>query len=97
MGRIILHSDLNAFYASVEQMLHPELKGKPLAVCGSVEDRHGIVLTKSQQAKEAGVKTGMAIWQAKQLHLWSLLPSAYMLSPPQVRAPVSQFDARIDK
>lgn len=67
MEHIILHSDLNAFYASVEQMLHPELKGTPLAVCGSVEDRHGIVLTKSQQAKEAGVKTGMAIWQAKQL------------------------------
>lgn len=66
MERIILHSDLNAFYASVETMLHPELKGHPVAVCGSVEDRHGIVLTKSQQAKEAGVKTGMAIWQAKE-------------------------------
>lgn len=66
MERIILHSDLNAFYASVEQMLHPELKGRPVAVCGSVEERHGIVLTKSQQAKEAGVKTGMAIWQAKE-------------------------------
>lgn len=66
MERIILHSDLNAFYASVEQMLHPELKGHPVAVCGSVEDRHGIVLTKSQLAKEAGVKTGMAMWQAKE-------------------------------
>ncbi len=66
MERIILHSDLNAFYASVEQMLHPELKGHPVAVCGSVEDRHGIVLTKSQQAKEMGVKTGMAVWQAKE-------------------------------
>ena len=48
-------------------MLDPELKGKPLAVLRQREDRHGIVLTKSQQAKEAGVKTGMAVWQAKQL------------------------------
>ncbi len=66
MERTILHSDLNCYYASVEMMLHPELRGHPVAVCGSVEDRHGIVLTKSQLAKEAGVKTGQAIWQAKQ-------------------------------
>lgn len=66
MARTILHSDLNAYFASVEMMLHPELQGHAVAVCGSVEDRHGIVLTKSQMAKEAGVKTGMAIWQAKQ-------------------------------
>lgn len=66
MPRTILHSDLNSFYASVETMLNPTLMGKPVAVCGSVEDRHGIVLTKSQLAKQAGVKTGMAIWQAKQ-------------------------------
>ena len=45
--RTILHSDLNCFYASVEMMLHPELKGKAVAVCGSTESRHGIVLAKS--------------------------------------------------
>ena len=67
MKNTILHSDLNAFYASVEMLLYPELEGKPVAVCGSVEDRHGIVLAKSEIAKRAGVKTGMAIWQAKQL------------------------------
>jgi DNA polymerase-4 len=65
-GRMILHSDMNSFYASVEQMLDPSLRGKAIAVCGSKETRHGIVLAKSQQAKKAGVKTGMAIWQAKQ-------------------------------
>ncbi len=64
--RTILHSDLNAFYASVECLYHPELRGLPVAVCGDPEARHGIVLTKSQQAKQYGVKTGEPIWQAKQ-------------------------------
>lgn len=62
----ILHSDMNSFYASVEMMLDPSLKGKAIAVCGSVEERQGIVLAKSNLAKKAGVKTGMVSWQAKQ-------------------------------
>ncbi len=67
MDRAILHSDANAFYASVEAALHPELKGRAVAVCGAPENRHGIVLAKSELAKRMGVKTGMANWQAKQL------------------------------
>ncbi len=63
--RIIIHSDLNNFYASVERLLNPELKGVPLAVCGNEEERHGIVLAKSEEAKRRGVKTGDTIWQAK--------------------------------
>lgn len=63
---VILHSDLNCFYASVEMNEKPELKGKKVAVCGSTENRHGIVLTASYPAKRSGVKTGMANWQAKQ-------------------------------
>ena len=55
-----------AFYASVEMQRHPELRDKPLAVCGNQEDRHGIVLTANYIAKPRGVKTGMAIWQARQ-------------------------------
>ena len=66
MDRNILHVDANAFYASVEQQRNPALRDKPIAVCGSQEDRHGIVLTASYPAKRRGVKTGMAIWQAKQ-------------------------------
>lgn len=65
--RAILHSDANGFYASVEMVLNPELRGKAVAVCGSTEDRHGIVLAKSELAKRAGVKTGMVAWQARQL------------------------------
>ena len=65
-GRVILHSDLNAFYASVEMMLDPKLRGKAVAVCGSTENRHGIVLAKSYPAKAKGVKTGQANWEARQ-------------------------------
>ena len=67
MRRVILHSDLNCFYASVEMNLNPELKGAKVAVCGSTDDRHGIVLAASYPAKKFGVKTGMANWQALQL------------------------------
>lgn len=66
-ARTILHSDLNAFYASVEIMLDPRLRGKAVAVCGSTEDRHGIVLAKSELAKKAGIITGMVNWEAKRL------------------------------
>ena len=67
MDRAILHSDINACYASIELLYRPELRGKPLAVCGAREERHGIVLSKDELAKRQGVKTGMAIWQAKQV------------------------------
>lgn len=67
MSRIIFHSDLNCFYASVEMMLDPSLRGKAVAVCGATEDRHGIVLAKSEKAKKAGVKTGMVNWEAQRL------------------------------
>ena len=66
MPRNILHVDCNCFYAAVEMQRHPELRDKPLAVCGSQEERHGIVLTRNYVAKPYGIKTGEAIWQARQ-------------------------------
>lgn len=66
MDRIILHSDMNCFYASVELLSRPELKGRPVAVAGDPQNRHGIILAKSQAAKEMGVKTAEAIWQARE-------------------------------
>jgi DNA polymerase-4 len=64
--RAILHSDINSCYASIEIMYDPSLRGKPVAVVGDVEQRHGIVLAKSQEAKKFSVSTGEAIWQAQQ-------------------------------
>ena len=66
MDRVIIHSDANCFYASVEMLYHPEFAGKPLAVGGDPEARHGIVLTANYIAKKHGVKTGMALWRARQ-------------------------------
>ena len=63
--RVVLHSDCNGFFASVECLHNPDIREKPVAVCGSVDLRHGIVLAKNEVAKKYNVKTGEAIWQAK--------------------------------
>ncbi len=62
--RVILHSDLNNFFASVEMALNPSLKGKPLAVCGDPKLRHGIVLAKNEEAKKFGIKTAETVYSA---------------------------------
>lgn len=66
-GRIILHIDMNSFYASVEQKLNPELKGKPVAVAGNPKERRGIIITCSYEARSFGVKTTMNVGEAKRL------------------------------
>lgn len=63
--RVILHCDMNGFYASVELLSHPELRDRPMAVSGDPESRHGIILAKNQLAKEKGVVTAETIWQAR--------------------------------
>ena len=65
MDRVILHCDLNSFYASVELLDHPELKDKPVAVCGDPESRHGIILAKNERAKGYRVQTAETVWQAR--------------------------------
>jgi len=66
MNRIILHCDLNGFYANVECFSNPDIRDKPVIVGGDVELRHGIVLAKNDIAKKFGIITGEAVWQAKQ-------------------------------
>lgn len=65
MERTILHCDCNCFYASCEATLNPQLNNVPMAVGGSVDARHGIILAKNEIAKKYGVKTAETIWQAK--------------------------------
>lgn len=64
--RVVLHSDLNNFYASVECHHRPEVRGKPVVVGGDEEQRHGIVLAKNYIAKATGIKTGETLWQARE-------------------------------
>lgn len=66
-GRIIFHIDMNCFYASVEIAYDPKLKGKPVAIAGNPEERRGIIVTSSYEARAKGVKTTMPIWEAKKL------------------------------
>lgn len=64
-GRIILHCDLNSFFASVELLSRPELRDVPVAVCGDPASRHGVILAKNEPAKKCGIITAETIWQAK--------------------------------
>ena len=99
-GRIVLHSDLNNFFASVECKKNPELWDVPVAVCGRREDRHGIVLAKNEKAKRAGVKTAEAIWQAKQKcpHLVIVPPDydEYVRYSAMVKKIYSDYSDRVE-
>ncbi|MFT4415673.1 DNA polymerase IV [Fredinandcohnia humi] len=64
-GKVILHVDMNSFYASVEIAYDPSLQGKPVAIAGNVEERKGIIITCSYEARAFGVKTTMPLWEAK--------------------------------
>lgn len=65
MSRVILHCDCNSFFASVESVLNPEYKNVPMAVCGSQEERHGIVLAKNELAKKYNIQTAETVYSAK--------------------------------
>ena len=98
--RTILHSDLNNFYASVECRRRPELAGKPVIVCGSKEDRHGIVLAKNMLAKSRGVATGDVVWQAKQkcpdaVEIPADFPE-YLRASKQVRKIYERYTDRVE-
>ena len=65
MDRVIFHCDCNGFYASVEELMRPELKNVPMAVAGDPESRHGIILAKNELAKKYKIQTAETIWSAK--------------------------------
>lgn len=100
MERVILHCDLNNFYASVECMKHPELKDKYVAVSGNAEERHGIILAKNEKAKKLGIKTGETIWQAKlkcpNLILLKANFHEYLAISKKVKRLYSEYSDRIE-
>ena len=75
MHRIILHVDMDAFFASVEQLDNPHLKGKPVIV-GGVSER-GVVSTCSYEARKFGVKSAMPVFMALQISLQICNASVY--------------------
>jgi DNA polymerase IV len=64
-NRVILHCDMNGFFASVELLDYPELREVPMAVCGDPKNRHGIILAKNEIAKSYGITTAETLWQAR--------------------------------
>lgn len=76
MHRVILLADMNSFFVSCHQAVRPELKDKKVIVAGDPGKRRGIVLAASYPAKAAGIKTGMPLWEAREL-----CPDAYFLKP----------------
>lgn len=98
--KTILHADANNFYASVECILDPTLKGKAVAVSGNPEKRHGIILAKNELAKSFGVKTGDVIWQAKQkcpdLILLAPQHNEYMKYSKQLREIYCSYTDRVE-
>jgi DNA polymerase-4 len=93
-GRVILHVDMDAFYAQIEQLHHPELRGKPVLV-GLGDRRRGVVTTCSYEARAFGVRSGMPIGKALQLcpHA-ELVPGAmdaYVRYSERIRAVFERF------
>ncbi len=90
MDRVILHCDMNGFYASVELLSRPDLRDKPMAVCGDPKSRHGIILAKNEIAKKYGVVTAETIWQAKKK-----CPDLQLVKPHHDR--YKEFSEKINK
>lgn len=100
MERVVLHCDANSFYANCELVERPALCGLPFAVCGSTEERHGIVLAATKEAKAKGVKTAMVNWEARQWcpELITVPPNyqRYIYFSKRLRALYEQYTDRVE-
>ncbi len=98
--RTILHCDCNGFYATVEMLFDPSLRGKPVVVCGDPKLRHGIVLAKSEEAKTCGIKTGDVLWEArKKCPTLTLVPAnqrMYLAFSRRMRAICRRYTALVE-
>lgn len=64
MDKVILHCDMNSFFAQVSLLDYPHLRDKPVAVAGNPKKRHGVILAKNEAAKKYDVRTAETVWQA---------------------------------
>ena len=96
--RLVLHVDMNAFFASVEQQSNPALRGRPVAVVGS--QKRTIILTASYEARRFGVKTGMMLHEARQrcpqLKLCPANNRLYTYVSSQIMALLADYSDRVE-
>ncbi len=96
--RLVLHVDMNAFFASVEQQSNPALRGRPVAVVGS--QKRTIILTASYEARRFGVKTGMMLHEARQrcpqLKLCPANNRLYTHVSSQIMALLADYSDRVE-
>ena len=100
MDKVILHCDLNNFYASVECLLNPDLADVPMAVGGDAKERHGLILAKNELAKSCKVLTAEPVWQARKKcpQLLVVLPhyDLYALYSRRVRAIYEEYTDQVE-
>lgn len=98
--KVIVHSDINHCYAQIEEMRHPELRNVPMAVGGSEESRHGIILAKNDIAKKYNIKTGESLREAyrKCPELLIIHPDydAYMYYTEQVKDIYREYTDKVE-
>jgi DNA polymerase IV len=99
MQRIVLHLDMNSYFASVEQQLNPSLRGRPVGVCSTMGAR-GCVIASSREAKAVGIKTGCRIAEARELYppvvLLQVDPAKYRSTTRKVFDVLKQYSDDIE-
>lgn len=98
--KIILHIDMNSYFASVEQQANPFLRGKPIGITGKNQER-SVVATASIEAKRLGVKTAMSTWEAKRicpsLILYPGDPEKYSFITEQFNTIFSEYADKVEQ
>src|ERR1700690_1859328 len=98
MQPIVMHLDMNSYFASVEQQENPEYRGKVLGVC---EHLGGIIIAASIEAKRWGIKTGTPVWEARKLYPKIILshthPDRYRLYHQKLVKVVSDYTAYVER
>jgi len=99
MSRIIFHIDMDAFFSSIEQLSNPNLRGKPVIVCGDPNSR-SVVATASYEARLFGLKSGMPIGKARRLCPHGIYisgnPKKYVYTSVRILGVLRQFTARVE-